>query len=84
MTAQTAALPAAVISRNKPALNAGRIEGSMRVYQGAAFSINGGFQLTSDLYLPGTATMQLNGNASPPSTQFYLHPTHHHDPHPHH
>ncbi|MGH9871912.1 MAG: PKD domain-containing protein, partial [Pyrinomonadaceae bacterium] len=53
----------AVVSRHKPTLNSGRIEGSLRVLLGESFTINGTTQITSDLYLPGTPTIQLDGNA---------------------
>src|SRR6476659_1583351 len=53
----------AVVSRHKPSLNIGRIEGSLRVLLGESFTIIGNCQLTSDLYLPGTPTIQLSGNA---------------------
>ena len=42
----------AVVSRHKPILNSGRIEGSLRVLLGESFTISGASQITSDLYLP--------------------------------
>lgn len=53
----------AVVSRHKPTLNSGRIEGTLRLLQGESFTINGSTQLTSDLYLPGTPLIQLNKGA---------------------
>jgi RHS repeat-associated protein len=53
----------AVVSRHKPTLNSGRIEGTLRVLQGESFTINGATRLTSDLYLPGTPQIQLSGGA---------------------
>jgi len=53
----------AVVSRHKPALNSGRIEGSLRVLLGESFTIGGATQITADVYLPGTPTIQLNGGA---------------------
>ncbi|HXM51466.1 MAG TPA: PKD domain-containing protein [Pyrinomonadaceae bacterium] len=53
----------AVISRHKPTLNSGRIEGTLRVLSGESFTINGSTQITSDLYLAGTPTIQLTGAA---------------------
>src|SRR4030095_1488274 len=53
----------AVVSRHKPNLNSGLIKGSLRVLKGESFGINGTTQITSDLYLPGTPTIQLSGNA---------------------
>nr|MBA2702657.1 PKD domain-containing protein [Blastocatellia bacterium] len=53
----------AVVSRHKPTLNSGRIEGTLRVMQGESFTINGSTHLTSDLYLPGTPIIQLSGGA---------------------
>ncbi len=53
----------AVVSKHKPTLNSGRIEGSLRVLLGESFTINGTTQITSDLYLPGTPAIQLSGAA---------------------
>lgn len=54
----------AAISRNRPSLNSGRIEGSLRVFSGENFTINGGMQITSDLYVIGTPQVIVNGGAS--------------------
>src|SRR5258705_3288450 len=53
----------AVVSKHKPTLNSGRIEGTLRVLLGESFTINGTNQITSDLYLPGTPAIQLSGAA---------------------
>jgi len=53
----------AVVSRHKPTLNGGHIEGTLRVLLGESFTIGGTSQITSDLYLPGTPTIQLSGAA---------------------
>jgi RHS repeat-associated protein len=52
------------ISRHRPALNGGRIEGSLRVFSGETFAINSAFQLTGDLYTVGTPTITVNSGAS--------------------
>ncbi|HEX9424119.1 MAG TPA: polymer-forming cytoskeletal protein, partial [Pyrinomonadaceae bacterium] len=53
----------AVVLRHKPNFISGRIEGTLRVLLGESFTINGGIELTSDLYLPGTPTIQLSSGA---------------------
>jgi glutamate/tyrosine decarboxylase-like PLP-dependent enzyme len=45
----------AVISRHKPTLNSGRIDGTLRVLLPESFTINGSTQITSDLFLPVTS-----------------------------
>ena len=52
-----------VVTRHAPTFNSGQIEGSLRVLLGESFGINGNTQITSDLYLPGTPTIQLSGGA---------------------
>ncbi len=52
-----------VVSRHKPTFNSGRIEGPLRVLSGESFTINSSTAITSDLYLPGTPTIQLSGGA---------------------
>jgi hypothetical protein len=54
----------AAVSRHHPALNAGRIEGSLRVFSGETYAINTPFQLTGDLYALGTPQIVLNSGAS--------------------
>jgi len=54
----------AAVSINRPTLNSGRVEGSLRVFSGENFTINGGIQITSDLLLVGTPKINVNGSAS--------------------
>jgi len=61
--ALSATITDAVVSKHKPTLNSGRIEGTLRVLLGESFTISGNNQITSDLYLPGTPTIQLSGAA---------------------
>src|SRR5262249_33115509 len=53
----------AVISRQRPNLNSGMIDGSLRVLQGASFTINGNTQITSDLFLPGSPAIATTGGS---------------------
>jgi RHS repeat-associated protein len=53
----------AVVSRHKPVLTSGRIDGSLRVLEGESFTISTTPQLLGDLYLPGAPTIQLNTGA---------------------
>src|SRR5687768_11982354 len=48
----------AVISRTRPALNSGRIEGNLRVLEAEPFSIAAQTTLTGDLLLAGSASLQ--------------------------
>ncbi|RPJ85951.1 MAG: hypothetical protein EHM18_08715, partial [Acidobacteria bacterium] len=43
-------LPDAAISRKTPVVNTATINGSLRVFQGATFTLANNFQLTGDLY----------------------------------
>ena len=54
----------AAVSRNRPSLNGGSIEGSLRVMKGETFGINTPFQLTGDLYTVGTSNIILNSGAT--------------------
>jgi len=54
----------AVITRHHPNLNSGTIEGTLRILQGEPFSLNGNTQITSDIFLPGTPAIQLQGAAT--------------------
>ncbi|HJQ33118.1 MAG TPA: Ig-like domain-containing protein [Pyrinomonadaceae bacterium] len=54
----------AAISRNRPTLTGGRIEGTLRVFSGESYTLNSPFQLTGDLYAVGTPNIVLNGNAA--------------------
>ncbi|MBC8029832.1 MAG: Ig-like domain-containing protein [Pyrinomonadaceae bacterium] len=58
-----AAITDAVVTRHKPTLTSGRIEGSVRVLLGESFAIPTSAQLLADLYLPGTPVVQLNSGA---------------------
>src|SRR5689334_6708531 len=53
----------AVISRHKPSLDNGRIEGSLRVLSGESFTILNAASITSDVYLPGAPSVQVNNGA---------------------
>lgn len=53
----------AVITRHKPTLNNGRIEGSLRVLLGESFTIPNATTITSDVYLPGDPAVQVNNGA---------------------
>ena len=48
ITAET--ITDAVVSRHKPTLNSGRIEGSLRVLLGESFSITNAISITSDVF----------------------------------
>src|SRR5687768_4154851 len=48
----------AVISRTRPTLNSGRIEGNLRVLKPEPFSISTPTTLTGDLFLAGSASIQ--------------------------
>ncbi|HEY0170094.1 MAG TPA: Ig-like domain-containing protein, partial [Pyrinomonadaceae bacterium] len=56
--------PDAAISRRRPSLNGGRVEGSLRVLAGESVAINSTFQLTGDLYAVGTPNVIVNSGAS--------------------
>jgi hypothetical protein len=53
----------AVVSRHKPTLNSGRIDGTLRVLLPESFAINGSTQITSDLFLPGSPAITTNGGS---------------------
>lgn len=53
----------AIVSRHKPTLNHGQIDGSLRVLLGESFTINNATAITSDIFLPGTPTIQLSSGA---------------------
>src|SRR5690348_11443428 len=53
----------AVVTRHKPTLINGQIDGSLRVLLGESFTINNTTAITSDVYLPGTPSIQLNSGA---------------------
>src|SRR5688572_2456242 len=51
----------AVVVRHAPSINSGRIEGSLWQLTGEDVTLNGGAQVTGDMFVPGTPTLQLNG-----------------------
>ena len=59
---QTTILPVipAIISRHRPTLNSGTVEGSLRLLTGESFNINGGITIT-ELLVPGTPAFTFNG-----------------------
>lgn len=50
----------AVVTRRRPTLNTGVIEGSLRLLTGESFSISGGVTMT-ELFVPGTPSFIFNG-----------------------
>src|ERR1041385_8043561 len=57
------AITDAVVSRHKPILNSGRIDGSFRVLLPESFTISGSTQIGSDLYLPGSPSINTSGGS---------------------
>lgn len=53
----------AVVSRHKPTLNSGRIDGTLRVLLPESFTLNGNTQITSDLFLPGSPNITTGGGS---------------------
>ena len=53
----------AVISRHKPTLTNGLVEGSLRVLLGESFTINNATSITSDVFVPGAPNIQVNQGA---------------------
>ena len=51
----------AVIVRHAPSLNGGTIQGSLQQLNGENMTINSGFVMTGDLFMPGTPTIVSNG-----------------------
>lgn len=54
----------AAISRNRPSLNGGTINGNLRVFGGESYAINSQFHLNGDLYAVGTPNITVNSGAS--------------------
>jgi len=52
----------AVIVSHAPALNGGRLEGSLQLLRGESSAINSGTVVTGDYLVPGTPTVRLNGH----------------------
>ncbi len=57
----TPSQPVAAIVRHGSTLNAGRVEGSVRLLSGESFVLNGGAIVTGDLLAPGTPRVLVNG-----------------------
>ncbi len=57
---QTQAVIQAVITRHRPTLNSGIVEGSLRLLTGESFNINSGVTM-SELLVPGTPAFTFNG-----------------------
>jgi len=53
-----------VITRHKPTLNSGRIDGTLRVLLPESFAINGNTQIASDIFLPGSPAILVNGGST--------------------
>ncbi|MES2569380.1 MAG: hypothetical protein V4710_04920, partial [Verrucomicrobiota bacterium] len=65
VSAGRAAETGRALVRHVPAVNGnGLIEGSVQQMLGESLSLNGGATITSDLLVPGTPTLQLNGKPS--------------------
>lgn len=54
----------AAISRHRPSLNGGTIQGSLRVFSGESYTVNSQFHLNGDLYTVGTPNITVNSGAS--------------------
>lgn len=54
----------AAISRRRPSLNGGTIDGSLRLFSGESFAVNSQFHLLGDLYTVGTPNITVNSGAS--------------------
>ncbi|MEO7098156.1 MAG: Ig-like domain-containing protein, partial [Luteolibacter sp.] len=61
-----AAVTDAVVSKNGPQLNQGRVKGSVRVMSGDHFNLNSGLTIDGSLIVPGTPEITVNGGASSP------------------
>ncbi|HEY1787537.1 MAG TPA: hypothetical protein VGJ73_05250, partial [Verrucomicrobiae bacterium] len=63
--AQTIQTNLAVIVQHAPTLDGGGvIQGSLQQLNGESVTLNGGFEMTGDLLVPGTPTVVANGNPS--------------------
>jgi endo-1,4-beta-xylanase len=56
----TLVISTAAVVRHAPTLN-GRVNGSLQMLRGESTVINGGAQVSGDLLVPGTPTVQING-----------------------
>ncbi len=57
--AQSSTISDAVVSRQAPTLNAGTIDGSLRVFEGKNFDLGSKFAMTGDLFVVGTPEIEL-------------------------
>jgi RHS repeat-associated protein len=62
-TTQAVTVEAAIV-RHAPSLNSGRVEGSVRQLTGEAVTLNSGAVITSNLLVPGTPQLQINGSVT--------------------
>lgn len=53
-----------IVSRHSPGLNGGRIEGSVRILLGESLNFNSGLVVTSDVIVPGTPNININGSVN--------------------
>ncbi len=51
-----------VVVKHAPGLNAGRVEGSIRLLNGEGTNVNSGFEITGDLIVPGLPNINFNGS----------------------
>src|SRR5262245_44122878 len=49
------------VVRHAPSINSGRIEGSLVQLSGEDLTLNGGVQITGDMYVPGTPAVRFSG-----------------------
>jgi RHS repeat-associated protein len=61
---QSGPITDAAVSRHRPSLNGGSIEGSLRVFSGESFTFNTPFQITGDVYTVGNPQITVNSGAS--------------------
>ena len=61
LVAATAAEAPRALVRHAPSLN-GMVDGSVQQMRGESVALNGGANLTGDLFVPGLPTLRLNGN----------------------
>lgn len=57
----------AVVTRNGPQLNQGRVKGSVRVMNGGSFNLNSGLTIDGTLILPGSPQFTFNGGFQAPA-----------------
>ncbi|MEO5916835.1 MAG: Ig-like domain-containing protein, partial [Luteolibacter sp.] len=69
LSVSQAAVTDAVVSKNGPQLNQGRVKGSVRVMTGENMNLNSGLTIDGSLIVPGTPLLTLNGGAASPPIQ---------------